>query len=85
MWTIPGKMKRTRTGKSAASPRRHEGRKESIVFIVYEVDYHERARKIGTASTMKETRSIARKALKRSNHEFPCFISDGNKCVEDIR
>lgn len=55
------------------------------MFIVYEVDYHERARKIGTANTMKEARAIAYKALKRSNHEFPCFVSDGNKCVADIR
>ena len=55
------------------------------MFIIYEVDYHERARKIGTANTMKEARAIAHKALKRSNHEFPCFVSDGDKCVADIR
>ena len=55
------------------------------MFIVYEVDYHERAHKIGTASTMKDAKAIARKALKRSNHEFPCFVSDGDKCVADIR
>ena len=63
----------------------YDGRTEKIMLIVYEVDYHERARKIGTASTMKEAKAIARKALKRSNHEFPCFVSDGDKCVADIR
>ena len=55
------------------------------MFIIYEVDYHERSRKIGTANTLKEARAIAHKALKRSNHEFPCFVSDGDKCVADIR
>ena len=71
--------------KNQSRPGGYEGRKEKAMFIVYEVDYHERAHKIGTASTMKEAKAIARKALKRSNHEFPCFVSDGDKCVADIR
>ena len=36
----------------------YDGRTEKIMLIVYEVDYHERARKIGTASTMKEAKKI---------------------------
>lgn len=55
------------------------------MFRVYEVDYHDRAWLVGKADTIKEAKRIARAALKRSSGEFPCFISDGEKVVADIR
>lgn len=55
------------------------------MFKVYEVDYHDRAWLVGKADTIKEAKMIAGCALKKSNGEYPCFISDGEKVVADIR
>ena len=55
------------------------------MYKVFEIDYHDMAHLVGKAETLPDARRIARQALKESKHEFPCFISDGKKCVEDIR
>lgn len=52
---------------------------------VYEVDYLGRAWLVGKADTLSEAKKIARSALKKSKREFPCFITDGTKCIIDIR
>ena len=52
---------------------------------VYEVDYHGRAWLIGKAETITEAKKIARSALKKSKHEYPCFITDETKCIKDMR
>ena len=55
------------------------------MFKVYEIDYHERAYFVGSADTLSEARKIARKALKKSDGEFPCFVMHNGECVADIR
>lgn len=55
------------------------------MYKVYEVDYHERTWLVGTAETMKEARSMARKAVKASGGEFPAFIDLDGETVCVIR
>lgn len=54
-------------------------------YIVFEVDYHDRSFRVGSADTLAEAKKIARRALKKSNGEFPCYIMHAGKCVADIR
>lgn len=51
------------------------------MFTVFEVDYNDRSYKIGTAETLKEACSLERKALKKSNGEYPTFTMDGTKQI----
>jgi len=55
------------------------------MFKVYEVDYNNRTWIVGKADTIKEAKKIAKGALKKSNGEYPCFVTDGEKVVGDIR
>ena len=62
------------------------GRKEKgMKYTVFQVDYHERSFRVGAADMLDDARKIARRALKESRGEFPCFIMYGGKCVADIR
>ena len=54
-------------------------------FIVFEIDYHGRSFRIGSADTLNEAKKIARNALRKSKHEYPCYIMSGGKCVADLR
>lgn len=56
-----------------------------MAFTVFQVDYHERSFRVGAADTLEEARKIARKALKNSHREYPCFIMHEGKCVADVR
>lgn len=58
---------------------------QDMKFTVFQIDYHERSFRVGAADTLDEARKIARKALRKSNGEFPCFIMSAGKCVADIR
>ena len=54
------------------------------MYNVYEVDYHERSWKKGSAKTLEEAKKIASKAFKESNGEFPVFIEDGKGVVFNL-
>ena len=55
------------------------------MYKVYQVDYHERAQLVGNADTKAEAAKIARKALKKSDGEFPTWIMHNGECIADFR
>lgn len=57
----------------------------AVKFTVFEIDYHGRSFRIGSADSLTEAKKIARNALRKSKHEYPCFIMSGGKCVADLR
>lgn len=52
------------------------------MFTVYEIDYHDRSWLVGSADTIQEARKLARKALKKSNGEYPTFIMHDGEMVQ---
>lgn len=55
--------------------------KESKLFKVFEVYYTQKTFPVGESNNLTAAKKLARKAYKKSNGEFPVFISDGTKVV----
>lgn len=51
------------------------------MYTAYEVDYHNRCHKLGTANTLSDAVKMERKSLKISKGEYPTFTENGSKCV----
>lgn len=51
------------------------------MYTVFEIDYYSRSYTIGESEDLKEAKRIANNAYKKSNCEYPVFVSDGEKVV----
>ncbi len=54
---------------------------EKFMLSSYEIDYHGRPFFLGTSKTLKDALRLEKKALRKSNGEFPTFTENGKKCI----
>lgn len=51
------------------------------MYKVFEIDYYGRSHSVGESDNLTEAKKKANKAYKKSNGEYPVFVSDGTKVV----
>ena len=51
------------------------------MYKLFEIDYYGKSHSVGESDNLTEAKKQANKAYKKSNGEYPVFVSDGTKVV----
>lgn len=51
------------------------------MYKAFEIDYYGKSHSVGESDNLIEAKKKANKAYKKSNGEYPVFVSDGTKVV----